>query len=123
MCARCGSKLNYSINKMDWVSIITGIVGAIAGGGGVGLFFWRQNRTAKVIQNESALSSEWEKLYREQNTKREANDREIEELRQEVAELRSELEMLKAERRLICTDIVCDKRKSPSEIKKGQNND
>lgn len=108
---------------MDWINLITGLIGAVAGGGGVGLFFWRQNRAAKVIQNESALSTEWEKLYREQNTKREANDKKIEELQKEVAQLRSELEMLKAERRLICTDIMCEKRVIPSETMKGDNND
>lgn len=107
---------------MDWVSIITAVAGAIAGGGGVGLFFWKQNRAAKVIQNESALSMEWQKLYQEQKQKREQNDKEIEELRQEVAELRSELEMLKAERRLICTDVICTDRQYPPEYKKGDKN-
>lgn len=108
---------------MDWINLITGLIGAVAGGGGVGLFFWRQNRAAKVIQNESALSNEWQKLYQEQKIKREQNDKEIEELRQEVAELRSELEMLKAERKLICTDVICADRQYPIETKKGEKND
>lgn len=82
---------------MDWLSLITALIGAVAGGGGVGLFFWRQNRAAKVIQNESALSIEWEKLYREQKAEREANDAEIEELKKRVFDLEAKVSQLEIE--------------------------
>jgi len=82
---------------MDWLNLVTAILGAIAGGGGVGLFFWKQNRAAKVIQNESALSMEWQKLYQEQKAEREANDREIEELKKRVFDLEAKVSQLEIE--------------------------
>lgn len=82
---------------MDWVNLITGLIGAVAGGGGVGLFFWRQNRAAKVIQNESALSEEWKRLYEEQRDKRLENEAKIEELTRRVFELEAKVSQLEIE--------------------------
>ena len=82
---------------MDWVNLVTAIIGAIAGGGGVGLFFWRQNRAAKVIQNESALSEEWKRLYEEQRDKRLENEAKIEELTRRVFELEAKVSQLEIE--------------------------
>lgn len=82
---------------MDWLNLVTAILGAIAGGGGVGLFFWKQNRAAKVIQNESALSEEWKRLYEEQRDKRLENEAKIEELTQRVYELEAKVSQLEIE--------------------------
>lgn len=100
---------------MDWVSLISAVGGLLIGGGGV--LFYRQNKAAKVIDNESRLALEWEKLYQEQKTKREENSAKLEKLADEVARLRAEVEMLKADKSTLqhykCINIDCDKRNPP----------
>lgn len=80
---------------MDWINLIIGLVGVLVGGG---LMFYRQNKAAKVIANESALSVEWEKLYREQKAARERNDERIQELQQRVYELEAKVSQLEIEK-------------------------
>lgn len=80
---------------MDWISLITGLVGVFVGGG---IMFYRQNKAAKVIANESALSAEWEKLYREQKEARERNDERIRQLTQRVFELEQKVSQLEIEK-------------------------
>lgn len=83
---------------MDWMNLIIGLVGVLVGGG---LMFYRQNKAAKVIANESALSQEWEKLYREQKAARERNDERIRELQQRVYELEAKVSQLEIEKQKI----------------------
>lgn len=83
---------------MDWLNFVTGIIGVLIGGG---IMFYRQNKAAKVIANESALSAEWEKLYREQKAARERNDERIKELTQRVFELEAKVSQLEIENQKI----------------------
>lgn len=83
---------------MDWLNAIFGLVGVLVGGG---IMFYRQNKAAKVIANESALSAEWEKLYREQKAARERNDERIKELTQRVFELEAKVSQLEIENKKI----------------------
>lgn len=83
---------------MDWLNLVTGIIGVLVGGG---IMFYRQNKAAKVIANESALSAEWEKLYREQKAARERNDERIKELTQRVFELEAKVSQLEIENQKI----------------------
>lgn len=78
----------------SWLSFITGIIGLILGST---LMFYRQNKTAKVIANESALSAEWEKLYREQKTENESLRRTLHELQDKVFELEQKVNRLEIE--------------------------
>ena len=105
---------------MEWlVSLISSILGLLLGGGGV--LFYKQNRAAKVIENESNLVKEWEKLYKEEKSKREINSEKLEKLSLEVAELKGMVEILKADKINLmhykCTNIDCDKRQPPMEKK------
>ena len=79
---------------MDWLNAIFGFLGVLLGGG---IMFYRQNKAAKVIANESALSAEWEKLYREQKEARERNDERIRELTKRVFELEAKVSQLEIE--------------------------
>ena len=79
---------------MDWLNFVSGIVGVLFGGG---VMFWRQNRTAKIIANESALSAEWEKLYREQMDARLRNEERIRELAARVQELEKKVQAYELE--------------------------
>lgn len=100
---------------MDIVAIISAIGGTLIGGGGV--LFYKQNKNAKIIENESALVKEWEKLYNEEKTKREVNSDKLEQLSVEVAKLRAEVEMLKADKSNLqyykCVNVECEKRNPP----------
>lgn len=78
----------------SWLSFVTGIVGLILGST---LMFYRQNKTAKVIANESALSAEWEKLYREQKNENESLRRTLHELQAKVFELEQKVNRLEIE--------------------------
>lgn len=89
---------------MDWATLI-GVLTLLLGGGG--FLFYSQNKAAKEIANVSALAAEWEKLYREQKSEREENDREVAALRSEVADLRAEVASI---RPYICYDLTCIKR-------------
>lgn len=89
---------------MDWLNFIVGIVGVVAGSS---LTFYRQNKEAKVIQNESALSAEWEKLYNEQKSERLNNAEQIRQLRAELDGVKAEIAML---RPLVCYRTDCENR-------------
>ena len=89
---------------MDWLNFIVGLVGVIVGSS---LMFYRQNRAAKVIQNESALSAEWEKLYNEQKSERINNGEQIRQLRVELDEVKAEMARL---RPLVCYRTDCESR-------------
>lgn len=100
---------------MDWLSILSGLIGTVIGGGGV--LFYKQNKAAKIIQNESALVKEWKMLYDEEKGKREFNSAKLDQLSIEVAKLRGEVEILKADKINLqhykCTNIDCEKRQPP----------
>lgn len=100
---------------MDIVALISAIGGTLLGGGSV--LFYKQNKNAKIIENESALVKEWEKLYYEEKHKREVNSDKLEQLSVEVAKLRAEVEMLKADKSHLqyykCVNVECEKRNPP----------
>lgn len=89
---------------MDWLNFIVGIVGVVVGSS---LMFYRQNKEAKIIQNESALSAEWEKLYNEQKSERLNNAEQIRQLRAELDGVKAEIAML---RPLVCHRTDCESR-------------
>lgn len=97
---------------MDVISVISTIGGLLVGGGGV--LFYKQNKAAKVIENESKLVTEWKNLYLEEKGKREENSKKIEDLSMQVAKLTAKVEMLEADKtnlqHLICTNFQCEKR-------------
>lgn len=97
---------------MDWLNALFGFIGVLLGGGGV--LFFRQNKRAKVIENDAKLGAEWEKLYREQKAVREQREAEIERLqdeitanKNEIAEVRTEVERIKP---LVCYNFECKER-------------
>lgn len=92
-------------------TFITGLIGAIAGAAGTFLFY-RQNRDAKEIENDSTLAAEWEKLYREQKSIVEANTARIDDLVQQVTSLKAEVAGLQSLKRFVCLNFDClDRRK------------
>ena len=102
-------------------SAFSAIVGAIGSGS---IFYVRQNKIAKKIENEASQSSEWRKLYDEMKGELQSKDNKIDELYDErkkydadIADLRkriTDLEiMLKSERIYRCEVTGCKNRKPP----------
>lgn len=73
---------------MDWTTIITCVVGAIAGGGLTSVFLLPQTKSSKNIENESKQSEEWKKLYHEAKATIDVKDEKIESL---FAEIRNQM--------------------------------
>lgn len=91
-------------------TFITGLVGALTGAAGSFLFY-RQNRKAKEIENESSLAAEWEKLYREQRSIVEANSAKIDDLVKQVTSLKAEVAGLQSLKRFVCVNVDCPERR------------
>jgi len=109
---------------MDWASIIIALIGALAGGGLIGLLTIRETRKGLKIENGSKEDSRWTTLVeqlREQIEKTserlEKKDARITELEDTNAVLRHELDdtrtaLVKATL-LRCSKIACPERKPP----------
>lgn len=89
----------------EFISAIFGTIAATIGG----VLFYKQNKRAKEIDNDSKLAAEWEKLYREQKTITDRNSERIDDLTSQVMELTARVE--KAEP-YICTNIACELRQN-----------
>lgn len=74
---------------MDWTTIITAVVSAISGGGIMSVFYFKENRRKKSLENDAMASDAWQKLF-------ERTDKELEEAREERKRLESEIKELRA---------------------------
>lgn len=111
--------------QLEWVTILASAFSAVVGAIGSGsIFYVRQNKIAKKIENEASQSSEWRKLYDEMKGELQSKDNKIDELYDErkkydadIADLRkriTDLEiMLKSERIYRCEVTGCKNRKPP----------
>ena len=109
---------------MDWASIIIAIVGALAGGGLIGLLTIRETRKSMKIENGAKEDRRWTTLVEqlrvqiEKTSERlEKKDARITELEDTNAVLRHELDdtrtaLVKATL-LRCSKIACPDRKPP----------
>lgn len=77
------------------INIVTAIVGAIAGGGGV-LAFLNNRQQNKQNQHSSSIT-EWKELYDEMKLRLDEQERENDELRTEIFELRESVNKLTLE--------------------------
>lgn len=57
---------------MDWTTIITSLIAAIASAGSLGgIFHLRETKRAKRIENDKAAADEWKELYERSEKKSE----------------------------------------------------
>lgn len=98
---------------MGWLPVLTAFVGTLLGGGSV--LFYKQNKAAKVIENESSLAKEWKKLYDEEKSKREKDSEKLDKCIVDIAKLYGKVEILEADKTILiyysCADIGCEQRK------------
>ena len=106
--------------EIDWATIITAIVGAVGGGGLTSLFFMKEDKNKKTLENDAQASTAWRELY-------ERSDKESEELKAEIDELRKEVNRLMQQNTELavknsayllqkCEVVGCDKRKPPRDF-------
>lgn len=74
---------------MDWTTIITALLSAISGGGIMGIFYYKETRKKKSLENDAMASDAWQKLF-------ERTDKELDEAREERKRLEEELQQLRA---------------------------
>ena len=103
---------------MDWTTIISSLIAALLGGGGIGtLFYWRETKRAKQTENELKLAEGWKKLAEKYEAIVERKDEKIEELYAENGQLRNDKDILSTEVAVLkvykCIDIACAGRKPP----------
>lgn len=89
--------------------LIIALGGILVGAGG-GILFYSQRKKTIIIDNESKLASEWEKLYREQKGIADTNSEKISDLTEKVYKLEARVD---SERPFLCMVAECDKRKRP----------
>ncbi len=75
---------------MEIISALTTLLGILLGGGGV--LYWKQDKRAKVLENEAKQSDEWRKLYERSDQDSRDKDAKIDAMYAEKKELRQELD-------------------------------
>jgi hypothetical protein len=114
---------------MEWISVIVSSIATLVGlvGGGVGIFFWQENKALKQAEVKDQLvdvelkeADEWHKLYNEQKEKCDAKSAENRELYNEIAQLKEDKSKLKFKIQQLnwykCCDNACDKRQPPRDF-------
>ena len=79
-------------------------------GAGGGILFYSQRKKTIIIENESKLAREWEKLYREQKGIADTNSEKMSDLTEKVCKLEARVD---SARPFLCMVAECDKRKRP----------
>lgn len=97
---------------MDWANLISIVGGLVLGGGGI--LFYSQNKKAKQIDNDSRVAEEWRKLYVEEKERSDKVECKLDEINEKVSVLQIQISELKLYK---CTDIKCENRRPPIEIK------
>ena len=114
----------YKIYKMDWVTIITALIAALAGGGLTSLVKIRESKKGAQLDNKEKEDNRWSKLCDELqdqienlNMRLDKKDTRITELEDANASLHIKLDeantALAKATLLRCTRLGCDKRKPP----------
>ena len=107
---------------MEIISALTTVLGILLGSGGV--LFWKQDKRAKVLENEAKQSDEGRKLYersdqdsRDKDAKIDAMYAEKKELRQELDRKSEEITELKLKNKELeyqkCQKFECTRRLPP----------
>lgn len=110
---------------MEWTTIVTSLIAAVLGGGGIGtLFYYRENKRAKQAETDLSLAKGWkeyadnkQEVIEKMNLQIESKDGKIEELYAENGQLRNEKDLLSTEVAVLkvykCVNVGCANRKPP----------
>ncbi|MEG1289565.1 MAG: hypothetical protein RSE25_04940 [Bacteroidales bacterium] len=99
---------------MDWTAILTAL---LSGGGVIGIFYYKENKRAKQLENEATASSQWRELYEKSEIKCDAKDLKIDSLYKENGLLRDNNNDLTTQNAILklqkCEIKGCEKRQPP----------
>jgi uncharacterized protein HemX len=110
---------------MEWTTIMSSLIAAILGSGGVGAFMYRKEiKENKRIENEKSLSDGWKELAEGKQARISTledtitkKDDKIDALYTEIADLRNEIDHLRTENAVLkvykCEKIGCIDRQPP----------
>lgn len=103
---------------IDWQTIIISALSIILTGGGLAsIFFFRENKQAKRLENEATASEQWQALYEKSDEKVESLNSKIDELFKENKFLRDQLNEVTTKNAklelLKCAVLRCADRKPP----------
>lgn len=103
---------------MDWSTVLTALIAAFFGGGGIGSFFYiKETKRQKRAEADATAAQGWKELAERKLTIIGDKDKKIDELYGVIAELRQEKDELSSEvarlRIFKCVKIGCEVRKPP----------
>lgn len=103
---------------MDWNIVITAIISSLIPTGGIaGFVFFRENKRAKQLENETTASAQWRELYEKSEAKVEGLNLKVDALYKENGYLRDQNDSLKTQRAVLtmykCEKLNCTDRQPP----------
>jgi hypothetical protein len=103
---------------MDWTTVLTGLISALISGGGLmGVFYMKENKKAKQLENESTASSQWRELFEKSEHKNETLQTKLDASYKENTMLRDTNNNLTTQNAVLkvykCESISCNNRKPP----------
>lgn len=103
---------------MDWMTIITAAVSTLLSGGGIAAFmYFKENKRAKQLENETTASSQWRELYEKMEQKHDALSLKVDGLYKESKFLRDQNNDLTTQNAVLklwkCNKIGCTDREPP----------
>lgn len=110
---------------MDWTTIITSLVAALVGGGGIGAWLYRkENKESKQVENEKSLAEGWKELAEGKQARIDTleatvdrKDEKIDAMYAEMSELRAIIDDLRTENAVLrvykCVKVGCEHRQPP----------
>ncbi|MEG1759512.1 MAG: hypothetical protein RSB23_06260 [Alistipes sp.] len=103
---------------MDWTTIIVAIVSALLTSGGLAsIFFFRENKRAKQLENETTASAQWRELYDKSEAKVDSQTLKIDAMYKENNYLRDQNNNITTQNAVLkmykCEFLACTNRKPP----------
>lgn len=103
---------------MDWTTIIVALISALVSSSGIaGVIFFRENKRARQLENETTASAQWRELYEKSEAKVESQGKKIESLYKENGYLRDQNNSLTTQKAVLtmykCETLECANRRPP----------
>lgn len=103
---------------MDWTTVLVAVLSSLVSGGGIaGLVFFKENKRARQLDNETTASAQWRELYEKSEAKVDGLNLKVDALYKENGYLRDQNDSLKTQRAVLtmykCETLNCTNRQPP----------
>lgn len=103
---------------INWTTVIATIISFLTTGGGlVGIFFYRENKRAKQLQNETSASEQWRELYLDAKEEIKTLNNKIDGMYKTIGCMRDQINSLLTQKAVLtmfkCETLNCPTRKPP----------